>query len=114
MSAPTVIVSGMIAATPWQGGAAWAVLQYLLGLRRLGCSVYLMEPIDRPEALSPDAPRYCEEVMGRFGFEGRWALIPPPGADPIGMTRADIVSAAREAELLLNVAGMLTDADVLD
>ena len=37
VSAPTVIVSGMIAATPWQGGAAWAVLQYLLGLRRLGC-----------------------------------------------------------------------------
>jgi hypothetical protein len=114
MSAPTVIVSGMIAATPWQGGAAWAVLQYLLGLRRLGCGVYLMEPIDRPEVLSSDAPRYCEEVMGRFGFEGRWALIPPPGADPIGMTRAEVVSAAREADLLLNVAGMLTDAEILD
>jgi hypothetical protein len=114
MSAPTVIVSGMIAATPWQGGAAWAVLQYLLGLRRLGCSVYLMEPIDRSEPLSSDAPRYCEQVMGRFGFEDRWALIPPPGEDPIGMTRAQIASAAGEAELLLNVAGMLTDEDVLD
>jgi hypothetical protein len=114
MSAPTVIVSGMIAATPWQGGAAWAVLQYLLGLRRIGCSVYFMEPIDRPEGVSSDVPRYCEQVMGRFGFEGRWALIPPGGADPIGMGRAQIASAAREAELLLNVAGMLSDADVLD
>jgi hypothetical protein len=59
MSAPTAIVSGMIAATPWQGGAAWAVLQYLLGLRRLGCRVYFMEPVDHAEALSSDAPRYC-------------------------------------------------------
>src|SRR5215207_5314647 len=114
MSAPTVIVSGMIAATPWQGGAAWAVLQYLLGLRRLGCSVYFMEPIDRPEVLSPDAPRYCEQVMRRFGLDDRWALIPPQGAEPIGMRREQVGSAAREAELLLNVAGMLIDAEVLD
>ena len=114
MSAPTVIVSGMIAATPWQGGAAWAVLQYLLGLRRLGCSVYFMEPVDSREALSSEVPRYCEQVMGRFGFEDRWALIPPQGADPVGMRRDQVSSAAREAELLLNVAGMLSDADVLE
>ena len=114
MSAPTAIVSGMIAATPWQGGAAWAVLQYLLGLRRLGCSVYFLEPLDRPEALSSDAPRYCEQVMERFGFQDRWALIPPQGADPIGMRRERIRSVAQEADLLLNVAGMLSDADVLD
>jgi len=103
----------MIAATPWQGGAAWAVLQYLLGLRRLGCSVYFMEPVDG-EALSSDAPRYCEQVMERFGFQDRWALIPPQGADPIGMRRERIRSVAQEADLLLNVAGMLSDADVLD
>jgi hypothetical protein len=114
MSAPTVIVSGMIAATPWQGGAAWAVLQYLLGLRRLGCSVYFMEPVDSPEVLSSDVRRYCEQVMGRFGFEDRWALIPPHGGDPIGMRREQVGSAAGEADLLLNVAGMLSDADVLD
>ena len=114
MSAPTVIVSGMIAATPWQGGAAWAVLQYLLGLRRLGCSVYFMEPIDRAESLSSDVPRYCEQVMERFGLEDRWALIPPRGAAPIGMRRSQVESVAREADLLLNVAGMLSDPDVLD
>ena len=52
--------------------------------------------------------------MERFGFEDRWALIPPQGADPIGMRREQIESAAGEADLLLNVAGMLSDADVLD
>ena len=45
VSAPSVIVSGMIAATPRQGGATWAVLQYLLGLRRLGCEVHFIEPV---------------------------------------------------------------------
>jgi hypothetical protein len=114
MSAPSVIVSGMIAATPWQGGAAWAVLQYLLGLRRLGSSVYFMEPLDSPEGLSAEVPRYCEQVMAQFGLEDRWALIPPEGADPVGMRRSQVQSAAEEAELLLNVAGMLSDEEVLD
>ncbi len=114
MSAPTVIVSGTIAATPWQGGATWAVLQYLLGLRRLGCGVYFMEPADHPEALSSDATRYCEEVMERFGFDDRWALIPPHGADTVGMSRKQLRAAARHADMLLNVSGMLTDPDILD
>ncbi|HEY2147165.1 MAG TPA: hypothetical protein VGH32_04465 [Pirellulales bacterium] len=41
----TIIVSGMIAADPGQGGATWAVLQYVLGLRRLGHDVYFVEPL---------------------------------------------------------------------
>jgi hypothetical protein len=114
MSAPTVIVSGMIAATPWQGGAAWAVLQYLLGLRRLGCGVYFMEPVGPAQELSSDVPQYCDQVLREFGFEDRWALIPPQGADTVGMPREQVESAAREAELLLNVAGMLSDPSILD
>ncbi len=63
VNAPTVIVSGMIAATPGQGGAAWAVLQYLLGLRRLGCDVYFVEPVDGRDA-RPARSRYCEPGDG--------------------------------------------------
>lgn len=44
-----ILVSGMIACDPHQGGATWAILQYVLGLRGLGHEVYLVEPI---------APRY--------------------------------------------------------
>ena len=69
-AAPSVIVSGTIAATPWQGGATWAVLQYLLGLRLLGCAVYFVEPIDGSGPPDPDAVRYCEQVMERFGLDG--------------------------------------------
>ena len=32
----TILVSGMMAGDPHHGGATWAVLQYLLGFRRLG------------------------------------------------------------------------------
>ena len=113
MSAPAVIVSGMIAATPGQGGAAWAILQYLLGLRRLGCRVHFVEPIDTPEV--PDASAsYCRAVMGRFGLDGSWALVPVDGGEPAGMTRPALRKAATETDVLLNVSGMLSDPDVLD
>ena len=111
LSAPTVIVSGMIAATPGQGGAAWAVLQYLLGLRRLGCEVYFVEPV--AGALDLNAPRYARQVMDRFDFAGRWALV-LDGADPVGMRGAELREAARRADILLSVAGMLTDPELLE
>jgi hypothetical protein len=113
-AAPTVIVSGTIAATPWQGGATWAVLQYLLGLRQLGCGVYFVEQLDYPEQPPPDACRYCEQVMERFALDGRWALVSAAGGEPTGMTRQQLRDAATEADLLLNLSGKLSDADVLD
>jgi hypothetical protein len=114
MSAPAVIVSGMIAATPRQGGAAWAVLQYLLGLRRLGCEVYFVEPVNDHDELPAEAVRYCREVMQRFELGGRWALVPAGGGEPVGMSRKQLRAAARHADLLLNVSGMLSDPDVLE
>src|SRR5918994_4871042 len=98
MSAPAVIVSGMVAATPRQGGAAWAVLQYLLGLRRLGCEVWFVEPIDESNGLRGDAVGYCHEVMQRFGLDGSWALVPAAGGDPVGMSRERLRAAARDAD----------------
>jgi hypothetical protein len=114
VSAPGVIVSGMIAATPRQGGATWAVLQYLLGLRRLGSEVYFVEPIGGSEAPAPEAVRYGEQVLERFGLSDRWALVPPGGGEPIGMSRQELRAVARRTELLLNVAGMLTDPELLE
>src|SRR6516162_6663749 len=78
----TILVSGMIAGDPHQGGATWAVLQYLLGLQRLGHDVFLVEPI-KPAALRPSgAPladsinaRYFRDVTKRFGLEATTALL---------------------------------------
>lgn len=112
--APTVIVSGTIAATPWQGGATWAVLQYLLGLQGLGCGVYFVEQLDGPEQAQPDAARYCGQVMERFGLEDRWAVLPAAGVEPTGMPRTRLREAAGETDLLLNLSGKLSDPDILD
>jgi hypothetical protein len=112
-AALAVIVSGMIAATPRQGGATWAVLQYLLGLRRLGCDVHFLEPTDA-EVPSADAVSYLREVMERFGLAGCWALIPAGGGEPVGLSRREIRDVAGGADVLLSVAGMLTDPDVMD
>jgi hypothetical protein len=110
---PTVIVSGMIAATPWQGGASWAVLQYLLGLRRLGCDVYFVEAVADPVGPSAESVRYVSTVMERFALTDRWALVPPPAAEPVGLSRTELVRVAGRSEILLSVSGMLLDPDVI-
>ena len=52
--------------------------------------------------------------MAQFALGDRWALVPSEGADPIGMSRKKLRQAARRADLLLSVSGMLLDPDVLD
>lgn len=61
-----ILISGMIAGDPQQGGATWAVLQYVLGLRSLGHDVKLVEPVERIEART--AAYFREVVSG-----SRWA-----------------------------------------
>jgi hypothetical protein len=111
-----IFVSGMIAADPGQGGATWAVLQYVLGLRALGHDVYLVEPVP-PESLVPEnAPladsinaRYFRDVTGRFGLTTRAALLRQGTHETIGVSYRELVDAARDADLLINISGMLTD-----
>jgi len=113
VSAPAVIVSGMIAATPAQGGATWAVLQYLLGLRRLGCRMHFVEPVAADVDAASAPVRYLAETMDRFGLGDSWTLL-PEGSHPIGSSREQLLAKARDAELLLSVSGMLADPDVLE
>lgn len=112
MSAPSVIVSGMIAATPRQGGATWAVLQYLLGLRGMGCTVWFVEAVTEVEPPRA-AVAYLRDVMAGIGFEDRWALLPASGK-PVGVSRARLKAVARETDVLLNVSGMLEDEEILE
>lgn len=100
------LVSGMVAGDPGQGGATWAVLQYVLGLERLGHDVRLVEPV--PEA-RPDAEAYFRDVVSAFGLEGRAALLVEGTSDTSGAR----YEALRGADLLLNVSGMLRDERLL-
>jgi hypothetical protein len=114
MPRPVAIVSGMIAAKPGHGGAVWAVLQYLLGLRQLGYDVVFVEPVDAENLANSGSARYCDRVMRRFGFEGRWALVHPGRRESVGLSRSELRAIAKRADVLINISGMLTDPDVLD
>ena len=99
-----VLVAGMVAGDPGQGGATWAVLQYVLGLRRLGHEVVLVEPVAE---LTPATTTYFAEVVREFELAGSAALLVAGTRETAGLDYADLREAVRGAEFLLNVSGML-------
>jgi hypothetical protein len=99
-----IVVSGMLAGVPRQGGATWAVLQYVLGLRRLGHDVLFVEPVDSLERSRP----YFDQVVGAHGLEGR--LFERGSRRSHG---APLSRFACGSDLLLNISGVLEDEDVL-
>lgn len=133
-SGKTILLSGMIAADPWQGGATWAVLQYVLGFARLGHKVYFVEPIQKLQPRSdagistpvtgcrgrPDASplaasenaEYFERVMGEFGLEHKSALLLAGTRQTVGLSYDELQQIARTADLLVNISGLLTDENL--
>src|SRR5205085_7820457 len=116
----TVVLSGMIAGDPHQGGATWAVLQYVLGLQQLGHEVLLIEPVDRSQ-LKPQGTtlqnsinaQYFAQIVSDFGMQ-RWAsLVEVSSQAAVGVSYSRCLEIAAKADLLLNISGMLTDENIL-
>lgn len=109
-----ILVAGRLAAAPGQGGAAWALLQWVLGFRALGHEVWVAEPL--PAALSKGAPRgsrqarYFRSVTRRFGLASRAGLIE---ADKFKLTREDPPGFARECDLLVDMSGVLSGSELM-
>jgi hypothetical protein len=116
-----IFVSGMIAADPGQGGAAWAVLQYVLGLRGLGHDVFLVEPVSAASIVPDGAPlaasvnaSYFQDIAARFGLTANAALLRQDTRETVGLSYAELTRAARDCDLLINISGMLTDHTLFD
>jgi len=115
-----IVVSGMIAADPFQGGATWAVLQYVLGLRELGHRVCLIEPI-KPGSIKPPGAvldesinaRYFRAVISEFGLRDAAALLLTGSRTTVGRQYERLLDVTRQADLLINISGMLTDENLL-
>jgi hypothetical protein len=107
-----VLLAGMVAGDPHQGGASWAVLQYVAGLSELGHEVVLVEPV-AAEALQPEG-----EVVRYFRslplLEGRAALLARGGEETAGLPYRELCEFAAGADLLLNISGMLGDERLLE
>jgi hypothetical protein len=109
-----ILLSGMVAGDPHQGGASWAVLQYVAGLRSLGHDVVLVEPVSRRADPNAPAPEIVEYFRSLPLLEGRAALLVEGVPDPVGLSFAELSEFAAEADLLLNISGMLRDERLLE
>lgn len=115
-----VVVSGMICAQPGQGGATWAVLQFLLGLRRLGWRVHFVEALE-PASVVPrgaslersDNAAYLAATLSAFGLDDCWTLLEREGTASVGVSRAELEWICSRADLLLNISGSLTDEELV-
>jgi hypothetical protein len=120
-SSLTILVAGMIAGDPHQGGAAWAVLQYVLGLRELGHDVYFVEPVAtrklRPVGTSlrtSTSASYFREVGRQFGLQPKAALLLRDATDTVGCSYETLRAIASRADLLINISGVLADSALLE
>ena len=92
----TIVFSGMFAGVPGQGGATWAALQYVLGLRQLGHTVYVVEPV---AAATPACRAYFRAVARTFGLVDNAALLVSGSRATVGLPFERLVSVAHQADL---------------
>jgi len=106
------MLGGMVAGVPGHGGATWAALQYVLGLRALGHDVLLLDEVRGPG--DPAARAAClAHVTDAFGLQGRAALL-TGGRQAIGLPYDEVLTFAVSADLLVNLAGTVRDPAVLE
>ncbi len=116
----TILVGAMLGEISGQGGWAWAVLQYLLGLKRLGHRVVFIEPL-APEALLPvgavleaSANAACfRQVLQPFGLLDDAALMLRGTRQTVGLQYDEVMEVAGSADVLLNLSGRLQDQELV-
>ncbi len=115
----TIVIGGSVAQKPHHGGHTWVFLQYLLGFRRLGWDVLLLDRLEpamsRDAAGRPCAPTdsisyefFCA-LLERFELTG--VLL--SGNETIGLSRPELLERVGRAALLLNVMGFIEDEEIL-
>jgi hypothetical protein len=107
-----ILLGGMVAGNPHQGGATWAVLQYVAGLRSLGHDVVVVEPVESGQlAPAGEVGRYFRSLPL---LDGGAALLARGSRDTLGLSFAALERFASEADLLINISGMLRDERLLE
>jgi hypothetical protein len=121
--AESIVLAGSLAQRPRNGGHTWQILQYLLGLRRLGWNVIVVDRLE-PDMSVDDEGRPCPveestnlayflDTMESFGADGSFALLYDRGSRVFGLSRKRLLELVRSSSLLLNIMGFLDDEEVL-
>jgi hypothetical protein len=103
-----ILLAGRFASPPWQGGASWAVLQYVLGFGRLGHEVLTVDP-GPPEQ---GAEKYFHHLSATAINPDRAVLL-VGSRRALGMAYSDVIRWARSADLVVNLSGCLVDEEIL-
>ena len=120
MNRLSIVIAGMVAAQPGQGGAAWAVLQYVLGLAALGHEVTLVDPATVPPAendaafTASAAAAYFRRLAADFGLDGCASLLRAGTRATVGLPYESLVDRVQRADLLLNISAMLRDPALIE
>lgn len=114
-----ILVAGRLASAPGQGGAAWALLQWILGFRSLGHDVMFVEPLPASSSQPNNGPlsrsreaRYFRFVTRQFALADRAALMTRGGGATVGLARDSLTQAARDCDLLVDISGVLAGEDL--
>jgi len=105
---PTIVVAGALAAKPGNGGEAWVRLSWVLGLRRLGFDVWLVEEVDAETATAGRS--FFERTVTAAGLESRTLLLVGGKAED----RRQAMELADGATALINISGNLRDRELLE
>jgi hypothetical protein len=119
-----IVVAGSLAQRPGNGGHTWALLQYVLGFRRLGWDVLFIDRLEQ-EMCHDEAGRACSlessvnlsyflDVVERFGLDENVALLYDGHRSSVGPPRSELLARIGASALVLNVMGFLTDVELLD
>src|SRR3954469_2454007 len=120
---PSVVYSGSLAQPAGNGGLTWLHLQFIRGLRKLGCDVLFVDRLEpgmciddagNPSTLEQSSNlRYFLRVMNQFGLSSNFSLIYNGGERVIGRSREELLQKASTTDLLLNVMAFFNDEEIL-
>ena len=112
MSRGRIAIAGAVAQKPGAAGHVWQFLQYLLGFRRLGFEVLLVDSLRGDAAAEAAGCSWLASVLDPVGLGDAWTLDLGDGRCA-GLGRDRALRFVADADLLINVMGFSTDEDVL-
>ena len=77
MTAGRIAIAGRVAQKAGNAGHTWQFLQYLLGFRRLGYEVLLLDSLEHAagdRATERERVGYVDDVMREHGLDGAWTI----------------------------------------
>lgn len=110
-----IAIAGSVAQKAHNAGHTWQFLQYLLGFKRLGYEVLLLDSLEHSDgdfAAEHQRVAYVTSVMREHGLADAWTIA-LAGGRSAGLPRGRVLRFVAGADLLLNVMGFCTDEQLL-